>query len=90
MDQRFNPKVADKARQLIGEYIKERRKERGWSLQHLADQAGVRKQTLFDMEGGRNYEINTLIAVVGCLRGELQIIWKDPESVPGFQAPSKN
>jgi hypothetical protein len=42
------------------------------------------------MELGRNYEINTLIAVIGCLRGELQIIWKNIESMPGFDKPNQN
>lgn len=89
-DKRFNPKVADIARQLIAEHIKQRRAEIGYSQQALSEMAGIRKATLVDLEAGRNYEINTLIAVLGCLRGELQIGWKDIDSMPHFGKPSQN
>lgn len=89
-DKKFNPIVADIAREKIADFVKERRKERAMSQQQLADMAGIRKATLIDLEAGRNVTLNTLIAVVACLRGEIKIIWKDPQSVPGFEAPNMN
>lgn len=89
-DKKFNPIVADIAREKIGEFVKERRKERAMSQQQLADMASIRKATLIDLEAGRNVTLNTIIAVVACLRGEIQVIWKDPLSVPGFNSPSMN
>lgn len=90
MTNKFNPKIADVMRKLIGNFVRERRNEQGLTLEQLAKQAGIRKQTLIDLELGRNYEINTLAAIIGCLRGELQIVWKDPETMPGFDKPVGN
>lgn len=89
-DKKFNPIVADIAREKIAEFVKERRKERAMSQQQLADMAGIRKATLIDLEAGRNVTLNTLIAVVACLRGEIKIIWKDPQSIPGFEPLNMN
>lgn len=89
-DNKFNPKVADKARELIGMFIKQRRTELKITQQQLADMANVRKATIIDVEAGRSYNFNTLLAIIGMLRGEFQIIWKDPESIPHFEKPSKN
>jgi transcriptional regulator with XRE-family HTH domain len=89
-DKKFNPKVADKARQLIGQFIKERRDELGWSQQKLADMADIRKATLIDVEAGRTYNMNTLLAILGCLRGKLNIEWQDIDSMPHFGKPSQN
>lgn len=79
---KFNPKVADTARKLIANYIKERRKEISYTQEQLSEMAGIRKATLVDVEAGRAYNFNTLLAILGCLRGEIQIIWKDIESMP--------
>lgn len=89
-DNKFNPKVADKARELIGKFIKERRTELKITQQQLAEMANVRKATVIDVEAGCSYNFNTLLAILGMLRGEFQIIWKDPESTPHFGKPSKN
>ena len=86
----FNPKVADTARKIIADFIKERRKEVGYTQEQLSEMAGIRKATLVDVEAGRPYNFNTLLAILGCLRGELQIIWKDIESLPRYGTPSKN
>lgn len=86
---KFNPKVADTARKLIADYIKERRKEVGYTQEQLAEMAGIRKATLVDVEAGKPYNFNTLLAILGCLRGELQIIWKDIDSLPHYGKPSK-
>lgn len=87
---KFNPKIADIARNLIGDLIKDRRKELNMTQEDLAQMANIRRATLIDVEAGKPYEFNTLIAILGCLRGEVQIIWHDIESVPGYSKPSKN
>lgn len=87
---KFNPLVADAARKIIADFIKQRRKELGWSQGKLSEMADIRKATLVDVEAGRPYNFNTLLAILGCLRGELQIIWKDIESIPHYGLPSKN
>lgn len=89
-DRKFNSSIADTARKLIGDYIRERRKEVGYSQEQLASMAQIRKATLIDVEAGRSYNFNTLLAIIGCLRGELQIMWKDIDSLPHFGKPSKN
>lgn len=86
----FNPLVADTARKLIADFIKERRKEVGYSQEQLAEMAQIRKATLVGVEAGRAYNFNTLLAILGCLRGEIQIIWKDIDSLPHYGKPSKN
>ena len=87
---KFNPKIADIARNLIGGYIKDRRKELKMTQEELAVMANIRRATLIDVEAGKPYEFNTLIAILGCLRGEIQIVWHDIESAPGYPAASKN
>jgi len=80
-DKRFNPKVADKARQLIGEFIRDRRKEVGYSQEELANMAQIRQATLSDMETGGQVKTNTLLAVLGVLRGKIFIEWADINSI---------
>ncbi|HEY1201690.1 MAG TPA: helix-turn-helix transcriptional regulator [Niastella sp.] len=90
-DRKFNYKVADKARQLIGEWVAVRRKELGWSQETLAKMIDRPRQRVQEVETGRFQHIDTLIACIGCLRGELQIIWKDPDNdAPGFGPVEKN
>lgn len=89
-DKKFNPLVAETARKLIADFIKQRRKELGWSQDKLSEMADIRKATLIDVEAGKPYNVNTLLAILGCLRGELQIIWKDIESLPHYGNPAKN
>lgn len=86
----FNPKAADTARKIIADFMKERRKEVGYTQVQLAEMAGIRKATLVEVEAGRAYNFNTLLAILGCLRGEIQIIWKDIDSLPHYGNPSKN
>lgn len=90
MPRKFNPKVADIAREKIGQFVRSRRTELGWSQQKVSDIADLRQATVNDVEQGRNYNINTLIAILGTMRCELQIVAHDIESPPGFDAPGKN
>lgn len=88
--QRYNPKISDIARGKMAEFVRQRRKEMGITQEDLSAMAGIRKATLVDLEKGKNFTVNTFLAVLGCLRGELQIIWKEPDDMPGFGKPNKN
>jgi transcriptional regulator with XRE-family HTH domain len=89
---KFNYKVADIARQKWGEFLRDRRIERGWTQDELAEMMGVHRNRIIEMESGKkNYSINQFIAVIGCLRGEVFIEWKDPTNdVPGFGTIDQN
>ena len=87
---KINPKDADKARQLIGEFIRERRKDLRYSQEELANMAQIRQATLSDMETGCQVKTNTLLAVLGVLRGKIFIEWADINSIPGYKKPSSN
>lgn len=90
-DKRFNPAIADKFRELTGEFFRERRVELGMTQGDLCRCAGIDQPSLSKFEKGQqNVTINTLVAMAGCLRMEIQFITKDPESVPGFPESSKN
>ncbi len=81
---KFSPAIGDEARRLIGLWIKSRRKELGWSQAKLAEIAGIRQGTVKDLELGRNYEINTLVSILGSMRGKLFIEWADINSIAGI------
>lgn len=91
MTNRFNPKIADIARKKIGEFVRNRRNELKITQPKLAEAVDVRVATISDFEKGKaNIGINTLIAILGVLRIEIQFIEKDPESMPGFEKPNQN
>lgn len=91
MANKFNPKIADIARQKIGKFVKQRRNKLKITQPELAEAVDVRVATISDFEKGKaNLGINTLIGILGVLRIEIQFIEKDPESMPGFDSPSKN
>ena len=84
---KLNPAVADKGRELVGEFFKNRREELGLTQGELAEMAGVNRQALIsDFEKGKaNITINTLFALCGCLRVKPYFETADPENdVPGF------
>lgn len=88
---KFNYKVAEVARGKIGEWIAMRRKELGLTQEDLAQMIDRPRQRVQEVEKGNFQHIDTLIACIGVLRGELQIIWKDPDNdVPGFGTVSGN
>lgn len=90
-DKRFNYKVAEITREKIGEWVAFRRKELGWTQQQLAEMIQRPRERIAEVENGRFQHIDTLIACIGCLRGEMQIIWKDPDNdVPGFGTVDHN
>ena len=86
----MNSEIANTARKLIGAFIKERRKELGWSQAFLANKSEIRQATVNDVENGRNYEINTLLAILGAMRGFVSIEWREMDSIPGMPDMGKN
>jgi transcriptional regulator with XRE-family HTH domain len=90
-DRKFNPQVADKFRELTGDFFRERRIELGMTQGDLCRCAGLTQPQLSRFEeGDQNITINTLAALSGCLRMEIQFITKNPDSVPGFPEQEKN
>lgn len=90
-DRKFNYKVSEVAREKIGEWVAMRRKELGLTQEDLAQMIDRPRQRVQEVEKGNFQHIDTLIACIGCMRGELQIIWKDPDNdVPGFGPVSGN
>lgn len=57
----------------IGEALKARRKRLGWTLEHVAEQAGIRIATLSEMENGAGFRSETLLAVLKVLDLELSV-----------------
>ena len=52
----------------VGDKVRDLRKERGWSQQELADQAGISMQTVSNLETGRHVPgIATLSKIAGAL-----------------------
>jgi len=90
-DKRFNPEIADIFRKLTGEFFRKRRIELGMTQGDLCKCAGLNQPQLSRFEeGNQNLTINSLAALAGCMRMEIQYITKDQESVPGFPKNSKN
>lgn len=90
-DRKFNYKVADIAREKIGEWVAMRRKELGLTQADLAAMIGRPQQRVAEVEKGNFRRIDTLIACIGVLRGEMQIIWKDADNdVHGFGPVDQN
>lgn len=91
MAKKFNPEIADIARKLIGETFRNRREELGIFQSQLAEDSGLTQPQISAFEKGNlNITINSLVALGGCLRMEIQFHTKDPDSVPGFDKPSSN
>ena len=83
-DRKFNPQVSEEAKQVIVDFIKERRKEIGLSREELAEIANVEKRVIVSIETGRNYTIDDFLAVLGSMRGQVNFGWADIDSVAGF------
>lgn len=90
MTRKFNPKIADEGRKIIGKFLRDRREELGWSQQQLAECAGVKRLTIIHVEAGKPSETNTLLAILGCMRGKIFIEWQDINSVAGMEPMGKN
>ena len=88
---KFNPEIARIARIKIGESVVIMRKERGYTQEHLASMAQISKVRLIDVEKGRtDYQIDTLMAILGALQCHLDIFLRDPSAPAGFNPPEIN
>lgn len=69
--------VLEMALKLIGEHIKERRKELGWTQIELSERAKVRIATISEIESGnvKDMKLSTLLAILGAMnKGEITFI----------------
>ena len=89
---KFNPEIADVAREQIGKFFKARREELGISQKELAVLTGLKRQALIsDFEKGKaNITINNLLALCGCLRIKPYFETGDVNQVPGFEKMNDN
>jgi DNA-binding XRE family transcriptional regulator len=88
---KFNPEIATTSRNLIGEAFRNRREELGMLQVQLAECTGLMQRAISNFESGKeNITLNSLIALAGCLRMEIQFNKKDPDSVPGIDPVSPN
>ena len=86
---RFNPEVARIAREKIGQSVVIMRNERGYSQDELSKIAQVSKVRLIDVEKGRtDYQIDTLLAILGALQCHIDIFLRDPSASAGFDPPA--
>jgi transcriptional regulator with XRE-family HTH domain len=91
MAKKFNPEIADKFRLLTGEFFRDRRMELGMTQKELCECSGLDQPNLSRFEKGiGNVTINTMVALAGCLRMEIQFHKKDPNTVPGIDPVSPN
>jgi DNA-binding XRE family transcriptional regulator len=63
----------------LGQSIRDTRKKLGFSQAWLADQIGCRRQTIGDLEAGRNVELYTLMHVLTALGKGLMIADARPD-----------
>jgi transcriptional regulator with XRE-family HTH domain len=75
-------KTEQELRNILGKNIKDRRKQRDWSQQELADKIDVSKNFISDLETGQKFtSAQTLINLANILETEVYELLK-PESVP--------
>lgn len=67
------------------------RKERGYNQDELARIAQINKDSLNDVENGEtDYQIDTLLAILGALQCHIDIFLRDPSAPAGFDPPATN
>lgn len=90
-DRKFNPEIADIAREKIGKFFRSRRESLGMTQQQLAQCAGIQQWRVSAFEDGKaNITINTLLAIAGCLRVGVTFEEKDSDSPAGFRGVDPN
>jgi len=76
----------DERKIFLGQQIAQRRKAKGWSLQQLAVQVGIKRQTLHMYEQGTAWpSLPTLLdlaVVLGCTPNDLLGLSDDPHGHP--------
>ena len=58
----------------LGERVRAEREARGRSQSSVAERVGVRRQTIADLEAGRNVALNVLMGAVAALGKGLAIV----------------
>jgi HTH-type transcriptional regulator / antitoxin HipB len=58
----------------LGERVRAEREARGRSQSWIAERVGVRRQTIADLEAGRNVALNVLMGAVAALGKGLSIV----------------
>jgi transcriptional regulator with XRE-family HTH domain len=58
----------------LGERVRAEREARGRSQSWIAERVGVRRQTIADLEAGRNVALNVLVGTVAALGKGLAIV----------------
>jgi transcriptional regulator with XRE-family HTH domain len=58
----------------LGERVRAEREARGRSQSWIAERVGVRRQTIADLEAGRNVALNVLLGTVAALGKGLAIV----------------
>jgi transcriptional regulator with XRE-family HTH domain len=58
----------------LGERVRAEREARGRSQSWVAERVGVRRQTIADLEAGRNVALNVLVGTVAALGKGLAIV----------------
>ena len=75
-------KTEQELRDILGKNIKDRRKQRNWSQQYLAEKIDVSKNFISDLETGQKFtSAQTLINLANVLETEVYELLK-PEGVP--------
>jgi transcriptional regulator with XRE-family HTH domain len=90
-DRKFNPEIADKFRELTGQFFKKRREELALTQSDLCQCAGLTQPQLSRFEeGNQNVTVNTLAALSGCLRIKIEYEEMNYNTPAGFEAIGKN
>jgi len=58
----------------LGIWVRSERKAQGRSQAEIADQVGCRRQTIIDLEAGRNVELNILFGALAALGKGLAVV----------------
>ena len=69
----MNPAIAFNPR-MLGQAFKAERQALGLSQQAVAESAGFRRQTVIDLEAGRNVSLHTLFACLSAVGKGLTIV----------------
>lgn len=90
-DKKFNPEIAKIARELTGDFFKNRRMALGLTQSDLCKCAGLTQPQLSRFEeGNQNLTINSLIALAGCLRIKILYQEMDYNTPAGFEPINEN
>lgn len=66
----------------LGKMLRDNRKALGKTQEQIANMIGCRRQTIGDLEAGKNVEIYTLMDALAALGKGLQIV---PLEIPAFE-----